>query len=290
MRLPTFEGKPILLVPKFSVRYQISLNSQEFYNFHMVEYLQAEYLNARAALVETLIDGSRRVTKRAVKNRHPFIKDDLAAFVRDHPEVLEAYKKLKGAKGPPELDDLDIGFDEGAFATALIERLNVIPRGAADASRYHNLAIGICTFLFFPHLITPVKEFELHQGRKRVDIKFTNAAEEGFFHNVLSAPQTRALSVYIECKNYTRRIANPELDQLSGRFNLRQGKFGMLLCRSMEDRNRVIAVCRDASVDDRGVMLPLEDKDLITMLEFIQNGLRPKINDYLRRLLEEVTA
>lgn len=290
LQLPTYAGKPILLVPKFSVRHQISLTSQEFYNFHMVEFLQTEYLNAGAALVETLKNGTRRVTKTSVKEVHPLIKDDLAAFVRDHPEVLEAYKKLKGASGPPELDDLELGFDESAFATALIERLADIPMGADNASSYHSLAMGICTFLFFPHLITPVKEYEQHEGRKRVDIKYTNAANGGFFHHVLSAPQTRAMSVYVECKNYNRRVANPELDQLAGRFNIRQGKFGLLLCRHMENRQRVIAGCRDTCLDDRGVMLPIEDSDLVAMLQLIQNDRRSRIDQYLHKIFDEVAA
>lgn len=287
--LPRFGRRPILLVPRFSVRRRLSLNSQEFYNNAMVEHLQSEYLNAGAALVETLKNGTRRVTKKAVKDLHPFIKDDLAAFVRDHPAVLERYKEIKGASGPLEPEDLDEQFDEVALAAALADRLREIPGGGDDASAYHSLMIGICTFLFSPSLITPVKEFEQHQGRKRVDIKFINAAGEGFFNHVLASAQMRARSVFFECKNYTKELRNPELDQLAGRFGHQRGFFGFLLCRSMDNRQRIIATCRDTTGDGRGYMIVLEDQDIIQMLEWIGTGRRSEIDRYLHRRLDEIT-
>lgn len=61
-RLPAHNGRPILLVSKTSVRLRMSLDSQEFYNFHMVEFLQAEYLQAGGALVHTFKNGSQCLT------------------------------------------------------------------------------------------------------------------------------------------------------------------------------------------------------------------------------------
>ena len=278
-----------MLVPKSSVRLRMSIDSQEFYNFHMVEFLQAEYLNAGGALVESLKNGSKRVTKKSVKEIHPLIKDDLAAFVQKHPEVLVRYKQLKGAKGPLEGRELDSDFREEIFAEVLIERLRAIPPGAPDATRYHHLAVGICTFLFHPNLITPIKEYEQHEGRKRVDIVFTNAATDGFFQRRMVAPQTRALSVFVECKNYSKKVANPELDQLSGRFNIRRGSFGLLLCRSLENRDRIFAGCRDTAIDGRGYMLPLEDSDFETLLGYVRDRQRNQIDGYLEGLLDRIS-
>jgi hypothetical protein len=232
----------------------------------MIEFLRQEYLDSRSALVQTFKDGTPYVTKKSVKARHPLIKDELAAFVREQPEVLEAYKRLKGAKGPLRSRDFDEHFDETAFARALILRLAEIPAGNQDASAYHRLSMGICTFLFYPQLICPVKEREIHEGRKRIDIKFTISGEHGFFQRMLQAPQTRAISAMIECKNYTKDISNPEFDQLTSRFGHQRGFFGMMLCRSIENRGRVVAACRDAANDGRGYMLVLEDQDLIIML------------------------
>lgn len=286
--LPVFNGRPILLVPKSCVRRRLSLDSQEFYNHYMIEFLQEEYLRAGSALVQTLKNGNQRVTKKSVKQRHPFDKDDFAAFCQKHPDILAAYKKMAGAKGPLELGDFDDAINETILAAALIERLKSIPTGAAHASEYHQVSVAICTFLFYPELSTPIKEYEQHNGRKRVDIKFTNAATEGFFFRLLHMPQTRAHAIFVECKNYTRDVANPELDQLSGRFNLRQGFFGMLLCRTLDDRNKTMESCRDTAKDGRGFMLPLDDSDLIQLLENAQHGKRHLIEKSLDELFDRL--
>lgn len=288
-RLPVHQGRPILLVPKTSVRLRMSIDSQEFYNFHTVEFLQAEYLQAGGALVHTFKNGNQTVYKKSVKEIHPFIKDDLADFVREHPEALDRYKEMAGAKGPLDNRQLDEEFREELFADVLIERLRAIPGGSRDATAYHHLATGICTFLFYPDLITPIKEFEQHEGRKRVDIVFTNAASDGFFHRRLLAHQTRAVSIFVECKNYTKEIANPELDQLSGRFSIRRGFFGILLCREMDNRDRILDGCRDTAVNGRGYMLPLEDSDLIHMLELVRDGHRRQIDGYLEAMFDRIS-
>jgi hypothetical protein len=288
LNLPIHRRKPVLLVPKFSVRHRLSLESQEFWDHHMIEFLRAEYLYAAGGLVRTFRNGRPHVTKKDVKARHPFIKDNLADFVRAHPEVLQAYKDLKGARGPLNFEELEETFDERAFAKALRQQVRMIPEGTTDASRYHSFALGVCTFLFYPGLIYPIKELEIHQGRKRVDIKFTNAGERGFFLRMLQSPQTRAVSVLIECKNYEKQINNPELDQLSGRFGHQRGFFGMLLCRRMDDRQRIVDRCRDAANDGRGFMLTLEDADLINLLHFVENGRRPAIDQFLQQRFDEI--
>lgn len=287
--LPIANGMPVLLVPKFSVRRALSLNSQEFWNHHMIAFLRQEYLDSRSALVQTFRDGTPYVTKKSVKERHPFIKDELASFVQQHPEVLEAYKRLKGAKGPLRSRDFEDDFDETAFARVLIERLSQVATGNPSASEYHRIAMGICTFLFYPQLICPVKEREIHEGRKRIDIKYTASGENGFFLRMLQAPQTRAISVMVECKNYTKDVANPEFDQLTSRFGHQRGFFGIMLCRRIEDRARVIAASRDAANDGRGYMLVLEDADLTRMLEFVESARRSQINGFLQERYDEIT-
>ncbi|MGO6790752.1 hypothetical protein ACCS70_35255, partial [Rhizobium ruizarguesonis] len=188
---------------------------------------------------------------------------------------------------PPDM--LEMFFDEGAFAEALIQGLQAIPAGNDDASRYHHHAMAICTFLFHPQLITPVKEYELHEGRKRLDIRFTNAAETGFFNAMMISPQGRALSIPVECKNYRKEMRNPELDQLAGRFSHHRGFVGLLLCRSMDNRDRIVAGCRDTANDGRGFMLVLEDADLIKMLRFVQNNSRGRIDQLLHERFAEIT-
>ena len=291
LNLPVHGGRPILLVPKFCVRHRMSIDSQEFYTHHMIEYLKQEYLQQPSSgLVRTLKDGTPKVYKNAVKERHPLIKDELAAFVIAHPEVLESYKNIKGAKGPLSNEDLEKFFDEQSFSEALITRLNAVPSGSATASEYHSLCMGICTFLFYPDLICPVKEHELHNGRKRVDIKYTNSATGNFFKVILESNQTRSLDVMVECKNYTKEIANPELDQLSSRFGYQRGFFGLLLCRSMDDRARLIQRCRDTVNDGRGYIIILEDSDLLQLLGFVRDNNRVGIEAYMHQRFSEIRS
>lgn len=290
LNLPVYNGRPILLVPKSTVRFKLSLDSQEFYNHYMLEYLKQEYLNSGHSLVQTLKNGDRRVTKTSVKERHPFVKDNIAQFVIDHPDILEMYKKIKGASGPLSIEEFQLFFDEQAYSEALIQKLRQITPGDEEASKYHRHALGITTFLFHPSLITPIKEHELHYGRKRIDIRFTNAAVHGFFHTMLASAQTRALTVVVECKNYRTEIRNNELDQLTGRFGHQRGFFGMLLCRSMENRTRVIASCGDSANDGRGYMLVLEDEDLIHMLNCVKEDNRPGVEAFLYARFQEISG
>lgn len=106
---------------------------------------------------------------------------------------------------------------------------------------------------------------------------------------MLQAPQTRAISVMIECKNYTKDVANPEFDQLTSRFGHQRGFFGMMLCRHIEDRARVVAACRDAANDGRGYMLVLDDTDLVRMLEFVENLQQSRINSLLQNRYDEIS-
>jgi hypothetical protein len=281
--LPIVQGRPVILVPKYSVRRRLSLDSQEFYNKHFVTFMQAEYQRPSASLARVL-----RVTKKQVKERHPFSKEDLAEFALNNPHILQLYRDLAKASGPLKADDLDEGFDERSFAGHLSDALAQLPAGRDHASAYHKLIIGLLSFLFYPGLIEPVKEAELHGGRKRLDIRFTNAAATPFFSRVLSASQTRALTVPVECKNYSEDLRNPEFDQLSGRFGHTRGFFGLLCCRSIENKERMMATCRDTALDGRGYIIVLDDDELKNMLTGVAVGNRSVIDGVLNRRLADL--
>lgn len=283
-------GRPVILVPKFAVRRVLSLNSQEFYNHHMIPHLQREYRHAGQALVHVLRSGELVVRKKDVKAAHPKRKPDLADFAQQHPDVLAQYKRLAGAKGVLEADEIEPDFDEKEYAQQLIRDLGQIGVGNAHASTYHRYCIGALTFLLFPDLINPVKEREIDQGRKRIDISYTNAAREGFFDTALRSPQLRAIQVPIECKNYSQDVANPELDQLAGRFSHVRGFLGFLCCRAFSDKERFIERCKDAAVHRGHFPIALDDDDLTLMLRNVEQGDRGANDLFLRRRLAELTA
>jgi hypothetical protein len=284
--MPVWKGNKILLIPKASVRYRMCLDSQEYYNHFVLNFLQAEHLRAGTALVQVLKNGKRRVTKKSLKDIHPFSKGELYRFTKAHPEVLELYKRIERKELSATNRALDAEFNEAALCDSISETLRAIPAGASAASEFHNLMIGTLEFIFYPHLIYPIKEREIHEGRKRIDITYTNAARGGFFSRLHTAHQVASNVVMVECKNYASEISNPELDQLSGRFSINRGKLGLLVARSGSEL--FIRRCRDTAQDGRGFILPLFDNDIYAMLEAIKSGQRHAIDARLDTLFQQL--
>lgn len=290
--LPTYKGKRLLLIPKVFVRRRLCMNSQEYLNEHVLDFLQAEHLKAGSGLVEVLKNGTARVTKKALKSHYPCTKEWMAQFSIEHQDVLKGYKELRQKiakrERKAEADALNDGLDERTFASALIEKLQSIPPGNEQASLFHNVMKGIVEFLFWPNLTNPVKEQEINEGRKRIDIMYDNSAQEGFFHRILSAPQMRALKLPVEFKNYTKDPANPEIDQLAGRFAPNRGNVGILLYRSTEKYSLLVQRCRDSAIEGRGIILPLGDQQIFDMLNDVAEGKRDNIDRRLGNLLDRM--
>lgn len=286
--LPVINGKKVLLVPKASVRWSLTFSHSRFYNDFVLTFLQTEHLQQNTALVETLKNGRRRVTKQSLKERHPLAKDYLAAFSDRNPAVLESYKKLLAVSNGMPNTQIEEDLDEGIFAQALINELPLVDRGNAAASQYHDFMVGVIEFIFYPNLIWPVKEDEINQGRKRIDMSYTNNAKDGFFFRRRLEPRCGAVKVMVECKNYQKEMANPELDQLAGRFSPNRGRLGFLLGRSFDDRKRFIDRCRDTAQADNGFIIALVDADIIQFLEFVRDGQRSKVDRELERRFAEL--
>ncbi|MCX5889041.1 MAG: hypothetical protein NTY36_06265 [Deltaproteobacteria bacterium] len=288
LELPVWEGKPLLLVPKAIFRFSPAYNHQKYYNHFVLDFLQFEHLSDSSSLVHTFRNGKRRVYKKDLKQLYPCTKDFLYDFSLKHPDVLEQYReKLKGLENRDEGCELDID-DEPVIATSLAKVLQSIPPGSETASDYHRLMVGIVEFLFFPKLLCPIKEKEIHQGRKRIDIQMENGARSGIFYRLHDIQHIPCSYVPFECKNYQTDIANPEIDQLAGRFSVNRGKVGFLCCRQFENRNLFLNRCKDTFTDGRGLLLPLDDKIILTFLELIKNRKRDGIDQHLSFMVREV--
>jgi hypothetical protein len=146
----------------------------------------------------------------------------------------------------------------------LVQTVLDVPAGNQGADAFEKAIEALLTALFYPALSYPEVQFPLHHGRKRVDIKYTNTDQSGFFWWL--AQHYPAAHVFVECKNYTGEVANEELDQLSGRFSPTRGQIGMLVCRQFDNKGRFIERCRDTAQDRRGFVIPLDDDDLQTLV------------------------
>ncbi|MEO9468650.1 hypothetical protein [Parasphingorhabdus sp.] len=287
--LPVVDGRKILLVPKSAVRWNMSFSHAQFRDHFVLNFLQDEHLRNDTRLVETLNNGRRRVPKSVLKQHYRIDKEFLARFASEHPEVLARYKAVIDIPPEPTLDDLTEHFDEPLFARELAEELTQIDRGNAHATRYHKFISGVLEFLFYPYLTMPEMEYEVNEGRKRIDIVYTNNSSFGFFGAMLAHPRVGCRKLIVECKNYSKDCANPELDQIAGRFAPLRGKLGFLLGRGFDDRQRFIERCKDTAREERGVIIPLVDDDIIEMLRMVENRNRNLIEDKLQRLFDIVT-
>lgn len=286
--LPVWKARPVMLVPKAVARRAIAYDHEQYYRHYVLNYLQSEAIAAGSSLVRTLKSGRAVVYKKDLIGKFPCTKDFLYRFSRDHPDVLGHYRitlaalEKRGGNAPVGEDD------EKAIAEILAEALKAIPGGNSHAGEYHRLIVGVIEFLFFPDLLNPKKEKEIHDGRKRIDILVENGARTGVLYRLHDVRHLPCSFVPIECKNYTTEVANPELDQLAGRFSFNRGRFGMMCCRRFEDRTLFLKRCRDTHRDDRGLIIALDDPTVLRLLGHLAAGRRHEIEKELSHLIDEV--
>jgi hypothetical protein len=288
---PLVNNKPLLLVPKVGVRFHPEITAEEFYEKFVLDYLKAEHIRANDSLVQTLKNGSRKVLKKDLKAQHPFSKEYLFDFSQEHPEILQAYKNsVRDRSRPPRDEDLEMSRDETREVDylKLATQLEAIPTGAKEASTFHNFIFGVLQTIFYPSLRLPKKEQEVDDGRKRIDISFSNGAREGFFAALRSNYEVLSPFVFFECKNYSVDPANPELDQLCGRFTDKRGKFGIMVCRKIRDKELMLKRCRDVVHGNRGWVLVIDDADIKFLLRLKSEGKNGEINDFMNSLMAKL--
>ncbi|HDX8437980.1 TPA: hypothetical protein RQN11_003570 [Aeromonas dhakensis] len=282
--LPVTDYGKIILVPKVLVRQKVSYKYDEYYRHYLLPEMQLEELRARSSLVELLQNGSERVTKKALMEKYGSDKLAVVKETLKRPHILEEYRDQKKSNPPLPLTHEELSEVEESDKPdwdVLISELQAIPAGKQFATDYENVIEKILTSLLYPSLCYPTKQKNIHDGRKRIDITYSNEAKNGFFAWLsLHYPSSM---IFIECKNYGKEIGNPELDQLAGRFSPNRGKVGILTCREIEDNGRLLLRCIDTAKDARGFIITLDDNELFELIRERQKN--PRSNEYslLRR-------
>lgn len=279
--LPMPSGK-LLLIPKAVVRKTNTFDPGEYLQHFVLPYLQRRELDTpNSPLIRQRASkrgkpGDLYVTKKSIRQDREKRKGDASVkpwnteATAENPEVLASYRNAAQKKTePPSHEDL-------ARATStplpdwqdLLRAVEEVAPGREGADAYHWAIQNLLNALFYPALTTPRREYKIHDGRKRVDIRYVNQAESGFFHWVREVKHVPSAFVVVECKNYTGPLSNPEFDQLTGRFSRERGQIGLLCYRGFaDDKDDVIRRCRDAALDGRGYVLPLDDGDLRRLVE-----------------------
>lgn len=288
-RLPVAGGGRLLLVPKVIVRKRLGYDPGEYFRYYVLTYLQDQHMAANSELVELLRNGSRRVTKTALIERYGQGKATIVDLTLQHPEILERYREAKRRASDRPLSHEDMADATGSEAPdwdGLLNAVLAVEPGRAGADDYAKAVAGLLAALFYPALDFPVLERPIHEGRKRIDVTFTNEARDGFFAWLRQSYVVPF--IFAECKNYSSDPENPELDQLSGRFSRDRGNVGLLVCRSFEDKELFIQRCRDTAADGRGFIIPLDDDDLRELVEARKASSTRRMRDLLQGRFERL--
>jgi hypothetical protein len=288
--LPVINGNRIILVPKIFVRYAPEVNEQKYYNNFVLEYLKAEHLKPGDSLVEVLKNNKLRVTKKKLKEIYPYSREYLYDFTKQHPEILVKYKATLRTKSTI-LNDQEIENKQDNAkklnSLDLIKELQQINSGSNQATTYHNFITRALQAIFGNRIRRPVKEQEINEGRKRIDIFFENNNIKGFFKELNSVHRIKCPYILFECKNYSVDLKNPEFDQMNGRFSKKRGYFGIITCRENKNKQLMLSRCRDFANEEKYIIL-LDDNDIKNLLEFRQNNKEQEIDDYMSDKMKEI--
>lgn len=143
----------------------------------------------------------------------------------------------------------------------LVEELDNIPPGQKEQKTFHHLSARILSVLFRDRLEAPKIEKTINEGRRRIDIVCRTKNTPGVFKDLNEIHKCPCPFVFFECKNYSDEPKNPEYDQLSGRLSHRRGRFGILVCRKIEDRRESIQHCKDR-LGKGDYIIVLDDEDI----------------------------
>jgi hypothetical protein len=289
--LPIAGGRPIILVPKAIVRRHIAYDVDEYLHGFILPVLAERELSANSELVRTIkYNNSKKVAKKDLIEKYGQRKEDITRVTLEEDGVpLDRYRAFKEGlpNDPPDhIDLVDATGSPLPDYSALAAELGAIPAGNDAADDYHVTVEKILEAVFSPNLTMPIREYGIHQGRKRIDIVFTNAGGGFFGWLALHHP---AGFIYVECKNYTGDPANPELDQLAGRFGPTRGRFGFLCCRGFENKQLFIQRCRDTALDDRGLIIALDDTDLLALMDIRARQAGTELYQFLQDRFDEIT-
>jgi len=168
-----------------------------------------------------------------------------------------------------------------------LERLKELKPGKEDADNYHATVLELLRFVFDYSLVNFEQEYEMDQGRGRIDIIADNKAGEGLFCE-MRKEQFLARSIPIECKNYTADLGNDQFNQIADRLGEKTSRFGMIFCRSIDNYVRSLQHCSDRWLRQSLMILLIDDSGLEQLVAARLNRDYQSIESYLRRKIREV--
>lgn len=287
-KLPVINGRAKILIPERAVRANPELSKDKYYRDFVLEFLQAEHARAFDSLSRVLKNGKVVVRIADLREKYPISAEFLHKFSKDHPDVLENYKQqLRESVVRQSNTRLKIK----RMSISGAERVNIlkgIPTGNASASQFHKFSLDTLNTLLADRVTDAKAEENINGGRKRIDIVYNNANNKGFFRELNDLHKIKCPKIIVECKNYGNEIGNPELDQLNGRLNERRGRFGILVCRNIDDRKTLIQRCKDLVNDNNNYIIVLDDTDIGMLITLSEKPAEGGFDKFLSAKLDEL--
>ena len=171
---------------------------------------------------------------------------------------------------------------------ALKYNLTSIPEGNDHFKDYENVIKGITQLLFYPDLNNPQLQKEINEGRKRIDLVYTNIAQKRIFSTIRDITDIPSNFNFIECKNCSKDIANPELVQMIGRFSNNNGKVGIIICRHLDNPNLFLNRCKDTYRSHQSIILHITDDILIKLLDEYKIRYESSYDRLIAQMIDDV--
>ena len=268
--LPRADDNYLLLVPKSIVRVDLTANGGKYWRGFLRPYFVDEVLRSASPasnLVRILKDRTIKIRLAELDKEMGTTKQALVDNTQLYPQALGAYKEDASGRPAPPPSNGELHSRLGTppvNVRDLFDAVKAVAPGGPGAGAYHRAVAELLRALFDQALANMRLEQDLHSDLKRVDIMFDNVATDGFFRWL--SLHWAASEFPVECKNYTREVSNPEFDQLAMRFAPDRGRIGILVCRSIENRDRAEARAHAIAGDQHGWVLLIDDEDLAVMV------------------------
>ena len=292
-------GMPLILVPRMIARWKMDYDPGEYYRKHVLPFLQdLELQKVRSPIVQVVQSGRRKGERYVLKrDADAYYREKVDGgqkkvavdVTRSYPEIFKRFQRSKERVFRPpvtfEVLHEKIGTPRPRW-TELLRNVTALQRGQGSAHDYHRAIEALLTPLFSPNLVDPKREREIQQGTQRIDIRYRNTGQSGFF-KWFSEQIARAPWVAIECKNYKEDPKNPEINQLAGRLNQHRGFLGILVCREIQDRERFLTRCRGMLPDGK-YLIGLDDRDLELLVDARKRADAEAVTKHLSDLVEDL--
>lgn len=297
--LPTPRGRPLVLVPKSVLRTKLDFDPREYYSYVIGWLRDWELSRPNSDLIYLLKGGRKNVTKKSVaaKYRRKYgqsIKQVNSEATLEHPEILSQFRAdmespLRRRPPPTHREIAERTQGEPPDWRQLLRDVVEVQRGKAGANAYHRAVAKLFHALFWPELQFGELEVKTHRGHKRLDIRYVNVIGGDGFFSWLAANFGNAPFVTVECKNYSADPANPELDQLVGRFTSHNGKVGILACRRFKNKKLFVDRCRETAKNGQGFVLPIDDDDIRELVAARQADDGQRFDQFFYDRFHEIT-